>query len=215
MAYVRIKTISGRKYKYLVSGKRVDEKVMQKVVSYLGPVEPVYKVKKKRKANASIFVKDLTKEEIKELEKGKKSNNAFIRDRAKITLFSNQKLSPNQIAGKMGCETRKVRKAITEFNEKRLKALEKKKAKGKEPKFSEETKKKILEYFSKEPKEYGYAFTVWTLPRFRKHLMDSKVVDSISVEKVRQIINKAGAKLKKSKRWQYSPDKDFLKNGKE
>lgn len=54
----------------------------------------------------------------------------------------------------------------------------------------------------------------WTLPRFRKHLMDSKVVDKISVEKVRQIINKAGAKLKKSKRWQYSPDKDFLKNGK-
>lgn len=214
MSYTRIKTISGRKYKYLVSGKRIEGKVVQKVVSYLGPVEPIYKIRKRKKTNASIFVRDLTKEEKKELEKSKKSNDAFVRDRAKILFFSEQRLAPSQIADKLGCEARKVRKAISEFKENGLKALEKKKAKGKEPRFTEEIKKKILEHFSKEPKEYGYAFTVWTLPRFRKHLMDSNVVNKISVEKVRQIINKAGAKLKKSKRWQYSPDKDFLKNGK-
>lgn len=214
MSYTRIKTISGRKYKYLVSGKRIEGKVVQKVVSYLGPVEPIYKIGKRKKTNASIFVRDLTKEEKKELEKTKKSSDAFARDRAKILLFSEQRLAPSQIADRLGCEARKVRKAIAEFKENGLKALEKGKAKGKKPKFTEEIKKKILEHFSKEPKEYGYAFTVWTLPRFRKHLMDSKVVDKISVEKVRQIINKAGAKLKKSKRWQYSPDKDFLKNGK-
>ena len=215
MTYTRIKTVSGKKYKYLVSGKRVDGKVMQKVVSYLGPVEPIYKVKKRKKTNASVFAREISKEEKKELEKGKKSSKAFVRDRAKIILLSSEKkLSSEQIAENAGCEARKVRAAIKAFNENGLKALEKKKAKGMEPKFTEEVKKKILEHFSKEPKEYGYAFTVWTLPRFRKHLMESKVVEKISVEKVRQIINKAGAKLKKSKRWQYSPDKDFLKNDK-
>lgn len=49
MAFERIKTIKGRKYRYLVEGKRVDDKVKQKVLKYLGPVEPV-KEKKRKKA---------------------------------------------------------------------------------------------------------------------------------------------------------------------
>jgi len=36
-------------------------------------------------------------------------------------------------------------------------------------------------------------------------------VDAISIETLRQILIKRGAKLKKSKRWQYSPDKEFAK----
>jgi len=45
----------------------------------------------------------------------------------------------------------------------------------------------------------------------RRYLIESKVVDSISIETVRKILNDAGAKLKRSKRWQYSPDKEFEK----
>jgi hypothetical protein len=41
--------------------------------------------------------------------------------------------------------------------------------------------------------------------------MEQEVVDSISIETLRQMIIKRGAKLKKSKRWQYSPDKEFAK----
>ena len=55
MAYTRIKTINGKSYKYLVTGKRVEGNVQQKVVKYLGPVNPIYKIGKKReKSNASI-----------------------------------------------------------------------------------------------------------------------------------------------------------------
>jgi hypothetical protein len=42
MAYIRTKTIYGRQYRYLVEGKWVDGKVVQKVLKYLGPAEPVY-----------------------------------------------------------------------------------------------------------------------------------------------------------------------------
>ena len=66
-------------------------------------------------------------------------------------------------------------------------------------------------HFSQKPSKFNYHFTTWTLPRFRKHLMDYKVVDSISIEKVRQMLDEAGARLRRSKRWQYSPDKDFGK----
>jgi biotin operon repressor len=216
MSYIRIKELNnGIKYKYLVKGVRVEGKVKQKVIKYLGPVNPIYKVGKRRKTNASVYVKHLNNKEITELKKLLKSNNAFTRDRAKILILSSDKLFARQIANKISCEEKKVWKAIKTFNKEGLKALQRKKAKGAAPKFSEWDKKSILLHFSKSPREFKYHFTTWTLPRFRKHLIEYKVVDSICIETVRQILVGAGAKLTKSKRWQYSPDKNFLQKSKE
>lgn len=216
MTYTRIKTINGRSYKYLVAGKRIDGNVQQKVVKYLGPVNPVYKIGKKReKTNASVYARALTEHEKAELVKSAKSSKSFTRDRAKIILLSAQKLFAKQIAEKIGCEARKVRKAIRDFNEKGLDASQRGKAKGAIPKFDKVKTQIILMHFSKQPKSFGHHFTTWTLPRFRKHLIDYNIVESISIERLRQILMKAGAKLKRSKRWQYSPDKEFDKKNKE
>lgn len=214
MAYDRIKTVYGRRYRYIVEGKRIKGKVKQRVVKYLGPVDPIYKTKKKHRKNSRIFVRSLADDEKNILEKGRRSSDAFRRDRSRILLFSSRGLSSQIIADKLGCDVRKVRRAIKEFNEKGTACLKRKKAKGAEPKFTEETRKKILEHFSKDPKEFGYTFTAWTLPRFREHLIKQGVVDSICIETVRQMIMKAGARLTRSKRWQYSPDKDFAKKNK-
>ena len=212
MTYTRIKTINGKSYKYLVAGKRVEGNVQQKVVKYLGPVNPIYKIGNKRgKTNASIYVSSLTEHEKNELGRATKSSNAFVRERSKIILLSSQRLFAKQISHKLSCEARKVRKIIKDFNNKGLDVLQRGKAKGAIPKFTDITKKVILMHFSKKPVEFGLHFTTWTLPRFRKHLIDYKVVESISIETLRQILMKAGAKLKRSKRWQYSPDKDFHK----
>ncbi|MBU4299583.1 helix-turn-helix domain-containing protein [archaeon] len=211
MSYVRIKIVNGRKYKYFVTGKRIDGSVKQKVIRYLGPIEPVYKFGKRHKSNASIYARKPTKEEFEALKNASKSTSSFTKDRARIILLSAEKLFSKPIAERVGCEERKVRDAIKAFNKNGLNSLERKKAKGAEPKFTEEIKKNILLNFSKEPKEFGYVFTAWTLPRFKKHLVEKNVVKSISIESVRQILNKSGAKLEKSKRWQYSPDKNFFK----
>ena len=212
MTYTRIKTINGRSYKFLVAGKRVEGKVQQKVVKYLGPVNPIYKIGNKRaKTNASVYARPLTEQEKTELNKATKSSITFVRDRAKIILLSSQRLFAKQISHKLNCEPRKVRKAIKDFNSKDLQALQRRKAKGAVPKFTQLIKKIILMHFSKTPMSFGYHFTTWTLPRFTKHLIGYKVVESISIEKVRQILDEAGARLKRSKRWQYSPDKDFHK----
>ena len=212
MTYTRIKTINGKSYKYLVVGRRIDGNVQQKVVKYLGPVNPIYKIGNRReKTNASVYSRDLTEQEKNELNKATKSSNAFARDRAKIILLSSQILFAKQIAEKVNCEERKARKAIIEFNKKGLIALQRGKAKGAIPKFDDIKKKIILMHYSKKPVGFGLHFTTWTLPRFKNHLIDYKVVESISIETLRQILMKAGAKLERSKRWQYSPDKEFHK----
>ena len=212
MAYTRTKTINGKEYRYLVAGKRIDGEVKQKVVKYLGPVNPIYKIGKKReKTNASVYSKVLTEQERIALNKAAKSSNTFVRDRARIIFLSAQRLFAKQIADKLGCEERKVRKAVKDFNSRGLQALQKGKAKGATPKFDDVKKKIMLMHFSKTPMSFGYHFTTWTLPRFAKHLIEYKVVESISIEKVRQILYQSGARLKRSKRWQYSPDKDLHK----
>src|SRR3989338_2720468 len=166
MAYTRLKTINGKRYKYLVAGKRIDGNVRQKVVKYLGPANPIYKIGKKReKTNASIYVRTLSEQEKNDLGKAVKSSNAFTRDRAKILLLSSQKLFAKQIAEKLSCEERKVRKAIKDFNSKGLLALQRGKAKGAVPKFDVIKKKIILMHFSKTPMSFGYHFTTWTLDR--------------------------------------------------
>jgi len=212
MSYTRIKTINGKSYKYLVAGKRVDGVVQQKVVKYLGPVNPIYKIGKKRaKTNASVFIRPLTDREKVALQTEAKSSNAFTKDRAKIILLSSQRLFAKQIAEKINCKERKIRNAIKDFNKKGINALQRGKAKGATPKFDSVKKKMILMHFSQKPSKFSYHFTTWTLPRFRKHLINYKVVESISIETLRQILMKAGAKLERSKRWQYSPDKEFHK----
>lgn len=210
--HYEIYTIKGRKYKYGVQNYRAGNKVRHKK-EYIGPVEPLNNAQRKKGQGRKpeIFVRGLTKEERDSIAKTTKSEIAFARDRAKILLLSSKGASAKEIAKMSACEIRKVRSAIKSFNNQGISALQRGKAKGAKPKFTNMTKKIILMHFSKQPKDFGLHFTTWTLPRFTNHLIDYKVVDSICIETVRQILDEAGARLKRSKRWQYSPDKDFDK----
>lgn len=214
MVYIEIKIINGKKYKYLRRAVRTGGKIKKISLKCLGPVNPIYRVRIKRKTNASIYVRSITKEEREKLSRALHSSNAFVRDRAKIILLSSERISAVAIAIKINCEARKARMAIKSFNREGLKVLTREKVKGAETKFTKEEKFVILIHFSRNPKDFGLHFTSWTLPRFRKHLIERKVVSSISIETIRQLLIKAGAKLTKSKRWQYSPDKNFLKKRK-
>lgn len=124
MTYIEIKTVYGRQYKYVRSAVRVGKRVQHINLKYLGPFKPVYKIKQKRKLNASIYVRQLSESEIKELTIATKSTDAFKRDRARILLFSSQRCIPRETAEKVGCGARKVGKAIKAFNNIGLKALE-------------------------------------------------------------------------------------------
>lgn len=210
--HYEIYKIKGRKYKYAVENYREGNKVKHKK-TYIGALEPINKARRKKGGGRKpkIFVKQIMPEEKTKLDKAAKSSQAFTRDRAKIILFSSQKLTVKEITNRLSCEMRKVRETIKSFNNKGLIALQRGKAKGAKLKFTVVTKKIILMHFSKQPKDFGLHFTTWTLPRFTKHIIDYKVVDSICIETVRQILDEAGARLKRSKRWQYSPDKDFVK----
>lgn len=211
--FERIKIIHGKKYRYLVSNERLGDKVKQKVVKYVGPVDPVYKkdLKKKRKSNAWLFAQHVTIAEQETLKNAQVSSSAFTRDRARIILQSLKGISCDQIAEKIGCEARKVRTTIKTFNTKRLKVLERGKAKGATPSFTKEQKAKILMVVSTEPHRLGLHYTTWSLSKLRTYIIGQKIVDTISIETIRQILKRERMKLRKSKRFQYSNDPLFAK----
>jgi transposase len=214
--FERIKTIRGRKYRYLVENVRDGQKVKQKVVKYLGPVDPIYdknrgKSVKLRRTNASIYVRSLEKDEIKVLEKATKSSDAFKCGRAKILMLSFQGYFARQVAEKVGCEARKVRNAIKAFNKKGLKALERGKARGVKPKFTSDQRAEMLMVVCTEPNRLNLHFSTWSLPKLKRYFIEKKIVDSISIESIRQLLRSEGIKIKKSKRRQYSNDPDFAK----
>jgi transposase len=211
MTYIEIKTIHGRQYKYLRKSIRDGEKVRHIMVKCLGPLQPIYKTKRSRKTNASIYARPLEPDGIKTLKTATRSSNVFTRDRATILLFSSQGYFAKQIAEKIGCEARKVRTAIKAFNIKGLNALERGKAKGAEPRITKEQQAKILMTASTEPHRLGLHFTTWSLSKLRTYVIEQKIVDTISIERVRQLLKRERMKLRKSKRFQYSNDPLFAK----
>ena len=211
--FERIKIIHGRKYRYLVSNERVGDTVKQKVVKYLGPVDPVYTkdLMNKRRSNAWLFVRTIHDKEKTLLEKAQISAFAFTRDRARIILQSMKQMSCNQIAESLCCDVRKVRNAINAFNQQGLKSLNRRKAPGAKPKLSSEQKAQVLMIAATEPKRLNLHFTTWSLQKLQQYLVKQGVVDSISIESIRCLLKQERMKLRKSKRFQYSNDPLFAK----
>lgn len=211
--FERTKFIHGREYRYLVKNERRGDVVIQKVVKYLGPVDPVYTkdVNKTRRSNAWLFARSVTESEKKMLNTALVSSSAFVRDRARIILLSLDGGQSKEISGRMGCDVRKVRNAVHAFNTNGLKALQKGKAKGAEPKFTKEQYAKMLMIASTEPQKLGMHFTTWSLPKLRKYFIEKEIVDSISIETIRCLLKADGIKLRKSRRRQYSNDPEFDK----
>lgn len=211
MSHIEIYRIKGREYRYEVTNYRVNGKVKHKK-KYLGPVIPIRKRKKGGGRNPYLFVKKLNDKEVKMLTKSLKSHDRFIVERAKTVLFSSQGKTVREICGMLQKEKKSIIKAIKEFNEKGLKALQRRASPGRKPKFTIEQKAEILSVVSTEPRKLGLHFTTWSLPRIKKYLTDEKIVDSICIESIRNILLSQGLKYSHSKRWQYSNDPDFKKN---
>ena len=210
MSYVEIKKIKGRKYRYKRTSYRVNGKVKH-TSKYIAPLEPVKKRKKGQGRKPSIYIRPLTKDELKKLRNAKKSGDSFTKDRASILSHSIEGKTVKEICKCTSHARNTVVFAIKDFNEIGLDALQRKKAKGANPKFTKEQRAKILQIVNTDPKKLNLHFTTWSLPKLREYLIRTNVVDSICIESIRKILRSSNLRIKKSKRWQYSNDPEFGK----
>ena len=69
----------------------------------------------------------------------------------------------------------------------------------------------MLKAASTEPIKLGLHFTTWSLSKLRDYYLNESIVKSISIESIRRLMKSEGMRIKKSKRFQYSNDKEFDK----
>jgi transposase len=121
--------------------------------------------------------------------------------RAKIILLKDEGYTVPQIRKMTNHHDNNIRKWIHRFNKEGLKGIGSRKHSHRQYKFTNDIEKEIVQVASSNPrKDYGLAFSSWSLRVLAGFLMDDlKIVDSISHAEIRNILTKHGARWRRSK----------------
>jgi transposase len=134
-----------------------------------------------------------------------------MRKRLKVVLMSSQGWNVPDLGYKVDLHVNSIRKWIRRFNEGGLEGLEDLPKPGnRNAKIALETKREIVRIATSRPEDLGQPFTSWSLPRLRRYLVAGRIVPSISVEWLRQILRAHGIRKLRTRTWMGSTDPDFL-----
>jgi transposase len=126
--------------------------------------------------------------------------------RAQVVLASAQGSKVPDIARKLYFCDGHVRTIIKEFNARGLDSLVPKYSGGRPPKFSEEQVSLMVEAAPCPPDLLGWPFRRWSLSKLRDHLLKEKIIDSISLEKLRNLLKSRKVRLQRTKTWKECND---------
>lgn len=209
MAYIEIKTIKGRKYRYQRASYR-DGKIVKHKSRYLGAVEPI---NNRRNPNAGrkpkLNVRELTPEENDFVKQNLKSGKSFVKDRARIITLSATGKTVKEIGKELGFHRPKIEKIIKQFDIDGLKIFERKKNTGKPRRISEEQRTLILQYVNTHPEKLGLHFNNWSHTRLSDYAKTQGI--NVSGSQVGRIIKQDEIKYKKKIPHLYSNDPHFSK----
>ncbi len=158
-----------------------------------------------------IYVRNITNEEETELKAIlRRSGDARKVKRAQIILASAQKRRVPEISRSFGFSRDHVCDIIHNFDEVGLQALESKYGNcGKEPKFTEDDRREIIDAALSKPNDLGLPFTCWSLTKLKDYAVNQRGIKLISIETIRQILIENGIKYRHTKTWKESNDSEF------
>lgn len=138
------------------------------------------------------------------------SRDAIAVRRAEIVLRSVQGESADVIATALHFSADYVRKVIHRFNDDGLSSLKAHYANGGRPKTVQpEHESGLLELAKTPPNVIGLPFTHWSLDKLRREAMRRKLIPTLSLETVRQILRAHRFSLQRTKTWKQSTDPEF------
>ena len=209
MTHIEVHKIKGRRYKYEVTNYRMGKKIKHKW-RYLGPLEPVNKIKiSSGGRKPKLRVRELRIEDKALVNKSVKHSESFVKDRAKIIKLSSEGNTIKQICQKLKFDKKKVGKIIREFNEKGFKIFERKKSSGRPRRMTKEERAKVLQFVNTNPAKLELHFTNWSHKKLSDYAKKQKII--VSPSQVRKIIKQDEIKYKKKQPKLYSNDKNFFR----
>lgn len=158
-----------------------------------------------------IYVREITNEEGNQLKRIlRRSSDSFKVKRAQVVLASAQKMRVPEITKNFGFSNDYVSYVIHGFNEIGFDVFKSKYENcGSSPKFGNEERQIVVDVALSKPKDLGLPFTEWSLPKLKGYIIGNTIIDYISHETIRRILQEKGIKYRRTKTWKESADPDF------
>lgn len=154
-----------------------------------------------------LYVRDIGIAEGRRLQRIVRSDKNRIKiRRAQVVLASAQGSKVPDIAHRLYFSQDHVRTIIKAFNADGIESLTPKYRGGRPRKFNEEQRGLIVETGLCPPDFLGQPFMRWSLAKLREYLIAEGIVESISIETLRQMLKKAKVKLRRAKTWKECND---------
>lgn len=126
--------------------------------------------------------------------------------RAQIVLWAAQGYPVQRIAEIGFTSEDRVREVIHNFNRDGFESLAPKYAGGRPAKFDVETRAEIVRVALTRPKTVGKPYTRWSLSKLADYLVEAGVVEDISTESIRRILDEEGISFQRLKTWKETND---------
>lgn len=138
-----------------------------------------------------------------------RTHDPTVMRRCQVVFHSMQGFSPPKIATMVFWSEEWVRRVIKDFNRMGRNALIPERSGGRPPKFTAPLRRAMVDVALASPRDHGYAFGPWTLDRLRDCLVMEGVVESISKERLREILHEEAVNFQAIKTWKESKDPKF------
>ncbi|MBF6227807.1 IS630 family transposase [Nocardia abscessus] len=156
-----------------------------------------------------MFVRAVTPEEGRRLQKITKTSKQPVRMRRAIVVMASAQRQPvPAIARLMQVSEAYVRQVIHEFNERGFDALDPKWSAGRPRKVDRATRERIACIARCCPRDLGWPFSAWSLSKLREVLISNGIAE-ISRETLRQILKTEGVSWQAVKTWKAGTDPEF------
>lgn len=129
--------------------------------------------------------------------------------RAQIVLWAAQGYRVARIAEIGFTSEDRVREVIHNFNRDGFSSLSPKYGGGRPHKFDAETRTEIARIALCRPKTLGKPYTRWSLTKLADYLVEAGVVEDISTESIRRILDEEGVSYQRLKTWKESNDPHY------
>jgi len=154
-----------------------------------------------------IYVRELSVSEGRRLQAiVRRDPNRIKVRRAQVVLASGQGSKAPDIARRLYFSPPHVRAILKAFNAHGFDALAPKYGGGRPPRFTPEQHSLIVEAALCPPDLLGWPFRRWSLAKLRDHLVREQIVDSISLETIRQVLKARRVRLQRTKTWKECND---------
>lgn len=148
-----------------------------------------------------LYVRSLTDEEQRQVEKLLRSSDAVTHRHARVVLLSSQGKKVPQIMPLVGLSDRRIRDLIHGFTQHGVAALPHRKARGREPLCDAPARAALVELLRRSPTDFGIESATWTGADLAAIARQQGIAAVLSPRTARREIERAGYRWQQAKRW--------------